>query len=135
VSRTAERRQYTITGISSIDDIALVNVQGSGMIGVAGVSAKLFGVLAAHKISVILISQASSEHSICFAIDPRGAENVKAILDAEFATEIAHGHIDNIAIERDLSVIATVGEGMRRARGLRVNCFRYWVKTGLTLWP
>lgn len=133
VSRTAERRQYTITGISSIDDIALVNVQGSGMIGVAGVSAKLFGVLAMHKISVILISQASSEHSICFAIDPRGAENVKAILDAEFATEIAHGHIDNIAIERDLSVIATVGEGMRKSSGIAGKLFSVLGKNGVNI--
>ena len=133
VSRTAERRQYTITGISSIDDIALVNVQGSGMIGVAGVSAKLFGVLAAHKISVILISQASSEHSICFAIDPRGAENVKAILDAEFAHEIAHGHIDNIAIERDLSVIATVGEGMRKSSGIAGKLFSVLGKNGVNI--
>jgi aspartokinase/homoserine dehydrogenase 1 len=133
VSRTAERRQYTITGISSIDDIALVNVQGSGMIGVAGVSAKLFGVLAAHKISVILISQASSEHSICFAIDPRGAENVKAILDAEFATEIEHGHIDNIAIERDLSVIATVGEGMRKSSGIAGKLFSVLGKNGVNI--
>ncbi|MFD2570878.1 bifunctional aspartate kinase/homoserine dehydrogenase I [Spirosoma soli] len=133
VSRTAERRQYTITGISSIDDIALVNVQGSGMIGVAGVSAKLFGVLAAHKISVILISQASSEHSICFAIDPRGAENVKAILDAEFATEIAQGHIDNIAIERELSVIATVGEGMRKSSGIAGKLFSVLGKNGVNI--
>ncbi len=133
VSRTAERRQYTITGISSIDDISLVNVQGSGMIGVAGVSAKLFGVLAAHKISVILISQASSEHSICFAIDPRGAENVKAILDAEFATEIAHGHIDNISIERDLSVIATVGEGMRKSSGIAGKLFSVLGKNGVNI--
>ncbi len=133
VSRTAERRQYTITGISSIDDIALVNVQGSGMIGVAGVSAKLFGVLAAHKISVILISQASSEHSICFAIDPRGAENVKTILDAEFATEIMHGHIDNIAIERDLSVIATVGEGMKKSSGIAGKLFSVLGKNGVNI--
>ena len=133
VSRTAERRQYTITGISSIDDIALVNVQGSGMIGVAGVSAKLFGVLAAHRISVILISQASSEHSICFAIDPRGAENVKAILDAEFATEIHHGHIDNIAIERDLSVIATVGEGMKKSSGIAGKLFSVLGKNGVNI--
>ena len=133
VSRTAERRQYTITGISSIDDISLVNVQGSGMIGVAGVSAKLFGVLAAHKISVILISQASSEHSICFAIDPRGAENVKNILDAEFATEIAHGHIDNIAIERDLSVIATVGEGMRKSSGIAGKLFSVLGRNGVNI--
>lgn len=133
VSRTAERRQYTITGISSIDDIALVNVQGSGMIGVAGVSAKLFGVLAAHRISVILISQASSEHSICFAIDPRGAENVKAILDAEFAAEIQHGHIDNIAIERDLSVIATVGEGMKKSSGIAGKLFSVLGKNGVNI--
>lgn len=133
VSRTAERRQYTITGISSIDDIALVNVQGSGMIGVAGVSAKLFGVLAAHKISVILISQASSEHSICFAIDPRGAENVKTILDAEFANEIEHGHIDNIAIERDLSVIATVGEGMKKSSGIAGKLFSVLGKNGVNI--
>ena len=133
VSRTADRRQYTITGISSIDDIALVNVQGSGMIGVAGVSAKLFGVLAAHKISVILISQASSEHSICFAIDPRGAENVKAILDGEFAVEIQHGHIDNIAIERDLSVIATVGEGMKKSSGIAGKLFSVLGKNGVNI--
>jgi len=133
VSRTADRRQYTITGISSIDDIALVNVQGSGMIGVAGVSAKLFGILATHKISVVLISQASSEHSICFAIDPRGAENVKTILDAEFAPEIEHGHIDNIAIERDLSVIATVGEGMRKSSGIAGKLFSVLGKNGVNI--
>ncbi len=133
VSRSADRRQYTITGISSIDDIALVNVQGSGMIGVAGVSAKLFGILAAHKISVVLISQASSEHSICFALDPRGAENVKTILDAEFAQEIEHGHIDNIAIERDLSVIATVGEGMRKSSGIAGKLFSVLGKNGVNI--
>ena len=133
VSRTADRRQYTITGISSIDDIALVNLQGSGMIGVAGVSAKLFGVLAAHKISVILISQASSEHSICFAIDPRGAEDVKAILDAEFAIEIEQGHIDSVAIERDLSVIATVGEGMKKSSGIAGKLFSVLGKNGVNI--
>ncbi len=133
VSRTAERRQYTITGISSIDDIALVNVQGSGMIGVAGVSAKLFSVLARHQISVILISQASSEHSICFAIDPRGAERVKTILDEEFAADIANGHVDNIAIERDLSIIATVGEGMKKSSGIAGKLFSVLGKNGVNI--
>ncbi|OIN58715.1 bifunctional aspartate kinase/homoserine dehydrogenase I [Arsenicibacter rosenii] len=133
VSRTAERRQYTITGISSIDDIALVNVQGSGMIGVAGVSAKLFGVLARYRISVILISQASSEHSICFAIDPKSAERVKAILDDEFSVEVTHGHIDNITIERDLSVIATVGEGMKKSSGIAGKLFSVLGKNGVNI--
>ncbi|GAA4417141.1 bifunctional aspartate kinase/homoserine dehydrogenase I [Nibrella viscosa] len=133
VSRTAERRQYTITGISSIDDIALVNVQGSGMIGVAGVSAKLFGVLATNRISVILISQASSEHSICFAIDPRAAQQVKDILDTEFAVEMSHGHIDNISIERDLSIIATVGEGMKKSSGIAGKLFSVLGKNGVNI--
>ena len=133
VSRTADRRQYTITGISSIDDVALVNVQGSGMIGVAGVSAKLFGILAQHKISVILISQASSEHSICFAIDPKGADRVKTILDDEFATDITSGHIDSISIERDLSIIATVGEGMRKSSGIAGKLFSVLGKNGVNI--
>lgn len=133
VSRTAERRQYTITGISSIDDIALVNVQGSGMIGVAGVSARLFSVLARHQISVILISQASSEHSICFAIDPKGAERVRAILADEFAADMASGHVDNISIERDLSIIATVGEGMKKSSGIAGKLFSVLGKNGVNI--
>ncbi|MGA0559840.1 bifunctional aspartate kinase/homoserine dehydrogenase I [Larkinella sp. VNQ87] len=133
ISRTADRRDFTITGISSIDDIVLVNIQGSGMIGVAGVSAKLFSTLAHHKISVILISQASSEHSICFAIDPRNAERVREILEAEFATEIEHKHVDSISIERDLSIIATVGEGMKKSSGIAGKLFSVLGKNGVNI--
>jgi len=133
ISRTADRRDYTITGISSIDDIALVNVQGSGMIGVAGVSAKLFSTLAHHKISVVLISQASSEHSICFAIDPRSADRVRQILEAEFASEIEHGHVDHIGIERELSIIATVGEGMKKSSGIAGKLFSVLGKNGVNI--
>jgi bifunctional aspartokinase / homoserine dehydrogenase 1 len=133
VSRTADRRQYTITGISSIDDIALVNLQGSGMIGVAGVSARVFGVLARHEISVILISQASSEHSICFAIDPRQADTVRKLLEQEFALDIQQEHIDNISIERNLSIIATVGEGMRKSSGIAGKLFSVLGKNGVNI--
>ena len=100
---------YIITGISSIDQLALVNLQGSGMIGVAGVSAKLFTVLAREKISVVLISQASSEHSICFAIDPSAADKVRKLLEKEFSSEIAAGDIEGVDIQKDLSVIAVPG--------------------------
>ncbi|WP_266364954.1 bifunctional aspartate kinase/homoserine dehydrogenase I [Tellurirhabdus rosea] len=133
ISRTAERREYTITGISSIDDIALVNLQGSGMIGVAGVSARVFGVLAQHKISVILISQASSEHSICFAIDPRNAEAVRTVLNQEFAPDIEHGHIDSVGIEKDLSIIAVVGEGMKKSSGIAGKLFSVLGKNGVNI--
>jgi aspartokinase/homoserine dehydrogenase 1 len=133
ISRTADRRDFTITGISSIDDIVLVNIQGSGMIGVAGVSAKLFSTLAKYKISVILISQASSEHSICFAIEPRNAERVRDILEAEFATEISHGQVDYIGIEKDLSIIATVGEGMKKSSGIAGKLFSVLGKNGVNI--
>ncbi len=133
ISKTANTKEYSITGISSIDDIALVNVQGGGMMGVAGVSAKLFSILAANKISVILISQASSEHSICFAVDPKTAYGVKEILDEGFATEIALGLVDNISIEQNLSVIAVVGEGMKSSTGTSGKLFTVLGKNGINV--
>ena len=133
VSKTASIKEYSITGISSIDDIALVNVQGGGMMGVAGVSAKLFSILAANKISVILISQASSEHSICFAVDPKTAYGVKEILDEGFAAEITQGLVDNISIEQNLSVIAVVGEGMKSSTGISGKLFTVLGKNGINV--
>lgn len=133
VNRTAEPSEYIITGISSIDNLALVNLQGSGMIGVAGVSAKLFTVLAKHKISVILISQASSEHSICFAIEPSASASVKALLEEEFKAEIAEGDVEGIEIQENLSVIAVVGEGMRRHTGVSGKLFSVLGKNGINI--
>jgi len=135
VSRTAEETPYAITGISSIDDIALMNVQGSGLIGVAGVSARLFSALSRHKISVILISQASSEHSICFAIDPKNADRAKEVLEQTFAPEIAIGDIDRdgIQVAKNLSIIAVVGEGMRRSTGVSGKLFTSLGKNGINV--
>ncbi|PLK42950.1 bifunctional aspartate kinase/homoserine dehydrogenase I [Emticicia sp. TH156] len=133
ISKTAETKEYSITGISSIDDIALINVQGGGMIGVAGISAKLFSILAKNKISVILISQASSEHSICFAVEPKSAYGVKEILEEGFATEIAQGLLDNIAIEHNLSVLAVVGEGMKSSSGTSGKLFSVLGKNGINV--
>ena len=133
VNRVAEPSEFIITGISSIDNLALVNLQGSGMIGVAGVSAKLFTVLAKHEISVILISQASSEHSICFAINPSASANVKAILENEFKNEIAGGDVEGIDIQENLSVIAVVGEGMRRHTGVSGKLFSVLGKNGINI--
>lgn len=133
VNRAAEPSEYIITGISSIDNLALVNLQGSGMIGVAGVSAKLFTVLAKHKISVILISQASSEHSICFAIEPSASAEVKELLEEEFKNEIADGDVEGIDIQENLSVIAVVGEGMRRHTGVSGKLFSVLGKNGINI--
>ena len=133
ISREPKTTDYIITGISSIDNLALVNLQGSGMIGVAGVSAKLFTVLAKNKISVILISQASSEHSICFAIDPKESKQVKRILEKEFAHDIQVGDIEGIEIQDNLSVIAIVGEGMRKSTGVSGKLFGALGKNGINI--
>jgi aspartokinase/homoserine dehydrogenase 1 len=133
VSRSAGEGSYLITGISSIDNLALVNLQGAGMIGVAGVSARLFAALARHQISVVLISQASSEHTICFAIDPKFADRVRQILEAEFAADIQQGHIEGVEIQHDLSVIAVVGERMRRHTGVSGRLFSVLGKNGINI--
>ncbi len=133
ISKEINQKGYSITGISSIDEISLVNLQGNGMIGVAGVSAKLFGLLADNKISVILISQASSEHSICFAIDPKSAENVREILEEGFKTEILNGDIENISIQNNLSIIAVVGEGMKSSSGTSGKLFSVLGKNGINV--
>ncbi|CAN1511339.1 LysC Aspartokinases [Spirosomataceae bacterium] len=133
ISKEINQKGYSITGISSIDEISLVNLQGNGMIGVAGVSAKLFGLLADNKISVILISQASSEHSICFAVDPKSAENVREILEAGFKAEIQNGDIENISIQNNLSIIAVVGEGMKSSSGTSGKLFSVLGKNGINV--
>lgn len=133
ISKEINQKGYSITGISSIDEISLVNLQGNGMIGVAGVSAKLFGLLADSKISVILISQASSEHSICFAVDPKSAENVREILEDGFKSEILNGDIENISIQNNLSIIAVVGEGMKSSSGTSGKLFSVLGKNGINV--
>jgi len=110
-------------GITSIDNIALLTIKGSGMVGVTGISARLFSALAQAKINVILISQASSEHSICVAVSPENAELAKANIEKEFALEIKVHMVDRVMIEKDLSVIAIVGEHMRHKPGISGRLF------------
>lgn len=124
---------YPIKGISSISNIALLRLQGGGMVGVAGVSNRLFGALAKEKISVILISQASSEHSICFAIEPIATEKAKKVINEEFALEIQAKQIDPIIVEKDLSIIAVVGQNMRHSPGIAGKVFQALGRNGINI--
>lgn len=101
-----------IKGISSIDKIALASLSGSGMIGIPGISARLFGALSKAKVNVILITQGSSEHSISFAISPSDINIAVASVKDEFYFEIQTGKINSPRVETGLSVIALVGEKM-----------------------
>ncbi len=125
--------EFLIKGISSISDIAILRLQGGGMVGVPGVSKRLFGALSNEKISVILISQASSEHSICFAVEPKLAEKAKEAVETEFKAEIKLEQIDRVIIEKDLSIIAIVGENMRRTPGIAGKIFTALGKNGINI--
>lgn len=122
-----------ICGISSIDNVALLRLEGSGMVGVCGVAMRLFGALAKKEISVILISQGSSEHSICFAISPQHATHAKQAIEEEFALERRVGFIDPVFVEKDLSIIAVVGENMRRIPGIAGRLFGALGKNGINV--
>jgi aspartokinase/homoserine dehydrogenase 1 len=112
-----------IKGISSIDDIDLITLQGAGMVGVKGISSRVFGTLARQDVNIILITQASSEYSITFAINPRDSVMALTSLEKEFEPEIKLRNELNIVIEKDLSIIAIVGEQMKNTPGISANLF------------
>lgn len=116
--------KFTVKGISSIDDISLIQVQGGGMIGVLGIAGRLFGALARHNINIIMITQASSEHSICIAVPPKFGALSKKVVDDEFKLEIMEGRIGEVKVEENLSIIAVVGENMRNAIGIAGKVFQ-----------
>ena len=113
-----------IRGISSISGISLIRVQGSGMIGVVGIAGRLFSALAREKVNVILIAQASSEHSICAAVSGGESEKAVKVLEQEFALEIRTHPIDPVVVENELSILAVVGVKMQRTPGIAARIFK-----------
>jgi aspartokinase/homoserine dehydrogenase 1 len=112
-----------VKGISHIDNITLITLEGSGMIGVAGSSKRLFEVLSHENINVIFITQASSEHSICIGILNSDAEKAEDAINKAFANEIAQNKIDPCIVEKNLCIIALVGENMKNHQGLSGRMF------------
>ncbi|MCA9976530.1 MAG: aspartate kinase, partial [Anaerolineales bacterium] len=99
--------------VSAISHLSLVTVEGKGMMGVPGIAARTFGAVAHEEVSVLLISQASSEQSISFATPDAFAEKVLLALEAEFATELQRQDIDRIWAQHDVAIVTAVGAGMR----------------------
>lgn len=112
-----------IKGISHIDNIALITLEGSGMVGVAGVAKRLFEVLSNENINVIFITQASSEHSICVGILSQDADKAKNAIDSCFFTEIHQNRIEPCVVEKNLCIIALVGENMKNHQGISGKMF------------
>lgn len=112
-----------VRGISYIENIALLTLEGSGMIGIPGYSKKLLSVLAKEKINVIMMTQASSEHSICIGIESSMAPLAKKMIEDDFAYEIESQRINPISVEDELSIIALVGENMKSHQGISGKMF------------
>lgn len=112
-----------VKGITSIENIAMVNVEGAGMIGVPGTAHRLFGALREEGISVILISQGSSEHSICCAIPGAEADRAARVVSAAFDREVKEGQIQSIQVDKDLAILAVVGDGMAGLPGVSGKVF------------
>jgi bifunctional aspartokinase / homoserine dehydrogenase 1 len=112
-----------VKGITSIENVALVNLEGAGTIGVPGTAHRLFGALREEGISVILISQGSSEHSICCAIPQSQAARAQSVLEAAFERELAEGQIQKVDVTPDLAILAVVGDGMAGMPGAAAKVF------------
>ncbi len=125
--------QSPIKGISSIDHIDLVTLQGTAMVGVAGISMRLFGALAKHNISIVLITQASSEYSITFALNPHDTRLAASAINHEFEKEIKYSQELKVLIEKDLSIIAIVGEKMKNTPGISATLFRSLGRNGINV--
>ena len=112
-----------IKGISSINEISIINVEGSGMVGKSGFSGRLFSLLAREQINIILITQSSSEHSITFAVAPSDAEKAERVIEQEFELELLAAKLDHPKTEKELAILAIVGENMKETPGISGKLF------------
>jgi aspartokinase/homoserine dehydrogenase 1 len=133
VEEATESENEIVRGISSIGSISVLSLEGSGMVGVPGFSKRLFDALSRASINVILITQSSSEHSICVAVEEKFSPSAKAVVDAEFSYEINAGKIEPLKIENGLSIIALVGDQMRNHPGISGKMFSTLGHNGINI--
>src|SRR4051812_11479648 len=133
IESAVHRESEIITGISSINSIALLSLEGSGMVGIPGFSKRLFEALANEKINVILITQSSSEHSICVAVNTTDADKAKDAVDKTFEIEIAQGKVEPLKVEQGQSIIALVGDKMKSHPGISGRMFDALGRNGINV--
>lgn len=125
--------ELPIKGISSIDAVSVLNLSGSGMVGKAGFSGRLFSLLSREQINVILITQSSSEHSITFAVKPDDSLKALALISKEFELELQARKLEYPQVENGLSVLAIVGENMKHTPGISARLFNALGRNGVNV--
>ena len=133
IRHNCQSSNLAIKGISSINDISIINIEGSGMVGKAGFSGRLFSLLAREQINIILITQSSSEHSITFAIHPSDAARAQYLIEHEFELELLAKKIEAPVFEQGLSVLAIVGENMKQTPGISGKLFHSLGRNGINV--
>jgi len=123
ISENINNEKGPVKGISHLTNIALLTLEGAGMVGIPGFSKRLFEALASKSINVILITQASSEHSICVALQEKETRMAERAINAAFAYEISLGKIDPVMVEKDLAIIAVIGDQMKSHQGISGKMF------------
>ncbi len=134
ISANGNGKDLIIKGISSMNGMSLLSVQGSGLQGVVGASMRLFAALAKANVNVILISQASSEHSICFAVEQTSAQRAKESIEREFIYEIKTSEMDPVEVTSGLAIVAIVGENMRHNPGTSGRMFHCLGNSGVNIY-
>lgn len=123
ISKSSKENFRSVTGITHIDAVKILNMEGSGMVGIPGFSKRFFEVLFQENINVVFITQASSEHSICVAVKEDEAVTAKESLDDAFAVEIENRKIKHVEIEENIAIVALVGDAMKSHHGLSGKMF------------
>ena len=133
IIKNASEGKFPIRGITSVSNAALVRIQGVGIFGIAGFSARAFASLARRGINIMLTTQSSSEYSICFAILLEETQSAEDALKEEFASEIRNGYVEKPIIEKDISIIVIVGNAMKNISGISGKVFHALGRNGVNI--
>lgn len=133
IEKEVKKNGSSVRGISSMNKVALLSLEGSGMVGIPGFSKRLFESLANESINVILITQSSSEHSICVGVDEVNAQRAKVAVDKAFSYEIETGKVEPLTVETSQSILALVGDNMKSHPGIAGKMFYVLGKNGVNI--
>ncbi len=133
ITRNAPERDADITGIASIENVALINVEGGGMVGIPGIASRIFAALADAGANIIMISQASSEHSVCVVLREQESEAALQYLERELEPELRSKKIQQFELIRDLEIVAIIGDNMRGRPGISGRLFSALGEDGINV--
>jgi len=133
ITTSAFSSDYAITGISTIENVALIKIQGTGLVDVANIAGRIFKIIAKESINVILISQASSGHSICFTVLETQSAKAVALIEEELKYELNEGFISSVEADKEVSIVAVVGENIRNMSGVSEKIFQALGRNGIEI--